>query len=184
MKFNNKVIKDKRLTFDNVRETLLDLYSNGKDANDRHNYWYDARHTNETHEGFEQMIFTNHYGDCLRMNELETTEISLITLGRQMIDSPDRCKECIDFELFSHRGNYRINIWVKLTSNGMILRIPLMSKRKKDVMTPAIRFTPNSANQFYDYIKDIRHPKVREYINYLFFRIISPSVTVNQEENK
>jgi len=168
--------REKRLTFDNVRETLLELYSIGKDVNDRHNYWYDARHTQETHEGFEQMIFTNYYGDHLRMDELETVETSLITLGHQMIDSPDRCKECIDFELFSHRGDYHINIWVQLTGNGIILRIPLMAKRKTDVMTPSICFTPDSANQLYDYIKDIRHPKVREFVNHLFFRVISPSV--------
>lgn len=172
--------KEKRLTFDNVRKTLLELYSNGKNVNDRHNYWYDARHTQETHEGFEQMIFTNHYGDRLRMNELDTVWTSCLTLGRQMIDSPDRCKERIDFELFSHRGDYRINIWVKLT-NEMILRIPLMSKRKTDVMTAGIHFTPDSANQLYDYIKDIRHPKVREFVNHLFFKIISPSVTSDLE---
>ena len=169
--------KDKRLTFDTVREILLELYSNGKNVNDRYNYWYDARHTQETHEGFEQMIFTNHYSDNLKTDELDTVWTSCLTLGRQMIDSPDRCKECIDFELFSHRGDYRINIWVKLSGNGMILRIPLMAKKKTDVMTASIRFTPDSANQLYDYIKDIRHPKVREFVNHLFFKIISPSVT-------
>ena len=174
--------KEKRLTFDNVRETLFELYSNGKDVDARHNYWYDARHTNKTHEGFEQMIFTNHDGDNLRRDEDEAVWISCLTLDRKMIDSPDRCKECIDFELFSHRGDYRINIWVKLTGNGMILRIPLMSRRKQDVMTAGIRFTPDSANQLYDYIKDIRHPKVREFVNHLFFRVISPSVTINSEK--
>lgn len=176
--------KEKRLTFDNIRETLLELYSNGKDVNARHNLWYDTRHTHKTHEGFEQMIFTNHYGDNLKMDEQDTVWTSCVTLDRKMIDMPDRCKECIDFELFSHRGDYRINIWVKLTGNGMILRIPLMSKRKKDVMTTSIRFTPDSANQLYDYIKDIRHPKVRKFVNHLFFRVISPSVTINQEDKK
>lgn len=155
--------KEKRLTFDNVREILLELYSNGKDVNARHNVWYDTRHTHKTHEGFEQMIFTNYYRNNL---DVATVLVSA---------------ECIDFELFSHRGDYRIEIWIELTGKGMILRIPLMAKKKTDVMTASIRFTPDSANQLYDYIKDIRHPKVREFVNHLFFKIISPSVTSDLE---
>lgn len=155
--------KEKCLVFDNVRETLLELYSNGKDVNAQYDIWYDTRYTNKIHEGFEQMIFTNHYRDNL---DIATVLVSA---------------ECIGFELFSHRGDYRIEIWIELT-NGMILRIPLMSKKKKDVMTAGLHFTSDSANELYSYIKDIRHPKIREFVNHLFFRVISPSVTINQEE--
>ena len=151
--------KDNRLTFDNVREMLLSLYSNSKDVD----CLYDTERTHKAREGFEQIIFTNHYSYNLDEYKLWISA------------------ECIGFELFSHRGDYRIEIWVELT-NEMILRIPLMSKRKTDVMTAGLHFTSDSANKLYSYIKDIRHPKVREYVNHLFFRIINPSVTINQEE--
>lgn len=159
-------MKEKRLTFDNIREMLLDLLKNAKDEN---GYDFDVRH-NYNEDNDELIFFKNGYSNSIIITE---------NLKCCMIEKcPNYYEELFEATLYSKRGKYGIDIFVQLTSEW-ILFIKLSSKRKNDIMYPFRKTDKVSLNQTNLFRQTIRHPKIRELIDLLYEKILIPGLTEN-----
>ena len=159
-------MKEKRLTFDNIREMLLDLLKNAKDEN---GYDFDIRHNHE--DDRERIFFKNGYSDSIVITE--NLKCCLIQ------GDPNYYEELFEATLYSEKGDYGICIDVQLTSEW-ILFVNLSSKRKNDIMYPPKKPDKISVNQVNLFRQCIRHPKTRELIDLLYEKILVPALT---EEN-
>lgn len=159
-------MKEKRLTFNNIREMLLDLLKNAKDKN---GYDFDIRHTHDK-EDYERIFFKNEYSDSIVITEnLKCCLIKGI---------PNQYEELFEAALYSEKDKYEIYIDIQLTSEW-ILFIHLSSKSKNNIMHPLKKPDKNSVNEVNLFRQCIRHPKTRELIDLLYEKILVPELTEN-----
>lgn len=157
-------MKEKRLTFDNIRKMLLDLLKNAKDKD---GYDFDVCHDEDS---YERIFFKNGYPD------------SIVIAGdskcRVIRGWENYYEELFEACLYSKRGEYVITIYVQLTSTW-ILFIKLSSKRKNDIMRPLRKSDKVSLNQTNLFKQTIHHPKIKELIDLLYEKILIPESTEN-----
>jgi hypothetical protein len=163
-------MKEKRLTFDNIREMLLDLLRNAKDEN---GYDFDIRHTHDK-EDYEQIFFKNGYSSAIDIGEGPDENITLI----QLTGPVNWYTELFEADIYSSRGEYIIILFIQLTDE-IILNIRLTSSRKKDVMHLGRPFDKKTLSIFYVGMLKIIHPKIRELVDLLYEKILVPELTEN-----
>lgn len=159
-------MKEKRLTFDNIREMLLELYNNGKDKN---GYSFDMDHSYDEYND-ERIFFKNGYSSAITI----TDNLTVCALN----GPADYYEELFEADLYSKRGEYGMNIYVQLT-NEWILFVKLISKRKNDIMSTYRKPDKISLNQINLFRQTIHHPKTRELIDLLYEKILIPASTDN-----
>jgi len=165
-------MEEKRLTFDNIREMLLELYNNAKDTQ-KHNFYSNKRHTCDSY-GVETLFFENNYSDALTGEQRDDVVDCFARTGVILNDN----NECFEASWYTRRRKYEISIFVKLT-NGWILNVYLISNRKKDIMHRSGQPDEKGTRRFCELMKDIRHPGVRKLIYQIYNNILASEMTNN-----
>lgn len=158
-------MKEKRLTFDNIREMLLDLLKNAKD---KKGYDFDIRHKHDE-DNYERIFFKNGYATAIDIGIGPDGNTTLV----QLTGPPNWYDELFEANIYSSRGEYIITLFIELT-DGIILNIQLISSRKKDIMHLGRPFDKKTLSIFYVGMLKIIHPKIRELVDLLYGKIIFP----------